>query len=187
MSHHIHIEPDHDYRVEFHRVKNPALEFNSGQMTIILPKGSRPNDVIQKYKNWIGWVHSNIMCALEAAENRDLEKRTQQQFRELVWRLAEDYSRELNVDFYKIRFKKMNEKWGSCGSDGNLTFNTLMRQLPENLIEYIVFHEITHRREMNHGKHFRRMMVDRFPAHKNMEMDLFIYWLLVKKVASRGR
>lgn len=184
MSPYIHINPDYDYRVEFRKVKNPSLEFNSGQMTMVLPKGAKPNDVIQKYAPWIGLVHSNIQSALKVAWKRELENRTQQQFRELVWRLAEKISAELGVGFYKIRLKKMEKKWGSCGTDGNLTFNTLMRRLPENFIEYVVFHEVAHRKHMNHGKHFWRIVSGKYPAYKNMEMSLFVYWLMVEKIAS---
>ncbi|GEM_PF-1258443 len=185
MSHHIHINPDYNYRVEFRRINNPSLEFNSGQMTIVLPKGAKPDDVIQKYKSWIEQVHSSIQCALEVAKKMNLENRAQPQFRQLVWQLAEKYSVELGVNFYKIYFKKMDKKWASCGTDGNLTFNTLMKRLPENLIEYVVFHEITHRKEMNHGKYFWRIVSNKYPAHKRMEMNLFVYWLLVKGGASQ--
>jgi len=180
----IHIDPDYDYKVEFRSVKEPSLEFDSGQMTMVLPKEGRPNEAVQKHSPWIGRIHSNVQRALNAARKRELENRTQVQLRKLVWSLAGEFSAELGVDFYKIRFKRMDGKWGSCGTDGNLTFNTLLKRLPGNLIEYVVFHEVAHRRQMNHGKDFWGIVSGKYPAHKRMEMNLFVYWLLVKKVAT---
>ena len=144
------IQPDHKYRVEFRKIKEPFLEFNSGQMTMILPEAANPDEAVQKHIDWIGKIHANVLYALQEAEKKDMMKRTQEEFRKLVWDYAEKAATELGVDFYKIKFKKLHEKWASCDTHGNLTVNTLMKRLPDELVEYVIFHEIVHRKEMNH-------------------------------------
>ena len=182
MSFYIHIKPDHNYRAEMRRVKVPSLEFNSGQMTLILPEAANPDEALKKNIRWIGQVHARVMHALQEARKKDLRKRSQEEFRQLVWDYAEKCSTELGVDFYKIRFKKLHEKWASCDTAGNLTVNTLLKRLPDHLVEYVIYHEIVHRLEMNHGKNFWKHMAAKYPDRGRMDMELFVYWLMVEGV-----
>jgi hypothetical protein len=183
MVTHIKVGPDSEYRVDFRKVKSPSVEFDSGQMTIVLPKRARPEESVQEFSAWISSVHAGILRALAAARKRQLEDRSQAEFRQLVWRFAEEHSKSLGVDFYKIYFKKASEKWASCGSDGNITVNTMMRQLPENLIDYVIFHEVAHRRQMEHNTEFWRIVAKRYPERERVDVELFVYWLLVNKMA----
>ncbi|MCK5038151.1 MAG: M48 family metallopeptidase [Thermoplasmata archaeon] len=183
MVFHIQIKPDHQYRVELRKIKEPVLEFNSGQMTMILPKAANQDEAVKKHIAWISKVHGNVLYSLQQAEERTLEKRKQADFRQLVWEYAEAYSHELGVDFYKIKFKKLDEKWASCDTRGNLTVNTLLKKLPDELIEFVIFHEIVHRLEMNHGKNFWKLIKQKYPDHKSIDMELFVYWLMVERIA----
>ncbi len=183
MVFHIQIKPDHQYRVDMRRVKEPVLEFNSGQMTLILPEAANQDEAVKKHLAWISKVHGNVLYSLQQAEAKTLEKRTQENFRQYVWELAEVYSTELGVDFYKIRFKKLHDKWASCDTGGNLTVNTLLKKLPDELIEFVIFHEVVHRLEMNHGKNFWKLIRQKYPDHKKFDMELFVYWLMVEKIA----
>lgn len=182
MAFYIHIEPDYNYRAEMRRVKAPELQFDSGQMTMILPEAASPGEALNRNIEWIGGVHARVMHALRQAERTELKKRSQEEFRQLVWGYAQGCAAELGVDFYKIKFKKLHEKWASCDTHGNLTVNTLMKRLPDNLIEYVIYHEIIHRIEMNHGKNFWKIMRRKYPDHWRIDMELFVYWLMVERI-----
>ena len=178
----IKVGKDSEYRVEFAKANKPHVEFDSGQMTIFLPRRARPEDSVQEFAPWISRVHAGIARALADARRRELDDRSQAEFRQLVWRFAEEHSKALGVGFYKIRFKKETEKWASCGSDGDITVNTLMRRLPERLVDFVIFHEVAHRRQMGHGKEFWRIVAKRYPDRERYDVELFAYWLLVNKI-----
>jgi len=182
MSPNLRVGSDHIYHLEFRKVKQPTVEFEPGRMTIVLPKGDNPEEVVRANSEWIGHVHASVQSVLRVARTRELKERTQPEFRALVWKLADGYASELGVDFYKIHFKRTTDKWACCGTDGNLTFNTLMRNLPEHLIEFVVFHEVAHRRHMDHGKVFQRIMKEKFPNKVQIDMELYVYWLIVNRV-----
>ena len=53
-----------------------------------------------------------------------------------------------------IRFKDTSSRWGSCSSDGNLSFSWRIMMAPPTVIDYLVAHEVAHLKEMNHGPKF---------------------------------
>jgi predicted metal-dependent hydrolase len=53
-----------------------------------------------------------------------------------------------------VRFKDTSSRWGSCTSDGTLSFSWRIMMAPPTVIDYLVAHEVAHLREMNHGPKF---------------------------------
>jgi len=64
--------------------------------------------------------------------------------------------------------------------EGNITINTTLKYLPENLIEYVIFHEMAHFIERKHNKHFWNIISKKFKNYKKLEKDLLIYWFLIQ-------
>ncbi|WP_295814585.1 SprT family zinc-dependent metalloprotease [uncultured Nitratireductor sp.] len=56
-----------------------------------------------------------------------------------------------------IRFRDTKSRWGSCTSDGVLSFSWRIMMAPPLVIDYLVAHEVAHLREMNHGARFWRL------------------------------
>jgi predicted metal-dependent hydrolase len=53
-----------------------------------------------------------------------------------------------------VRFKDTSSRWGSCTSDGSLSFSWRIMMAPPTVIDYLVSHEVAHLKEMNHGPKF---------------------------------
>lgn len=61
---------------------------------------------------------------------------------------------EHGFTYQKVFIKNLKSKWGSCSSLGNINLNLRLMTLPDHLIDYIILHELTHTKEMNHGPNF---------------------------------
>lgn len=83
-----------------------------------------------------------------------------------------EYENKLGADARKIRIKRLRGRWGSCSESGNLNFNLWLVCLPRELIHYVVFHEVAHLREMNHGRKFKRILEGEFRNRRNLEKRL---------------
>lgn len=68
--------------------------------------------------------------------------------------LAEKYGFEFN----KLAIKKIKSRWGSCSSANNINLSVYLMSIPDNLIDYVILHELCHTVEKNHGPKFWKLL-----------------------------
>ena len=85
--------------------------------------------------------------------------------REAVTSRAAYYAPQLGVDYGRISIRRQKSRWGSCSGEGNLNFNCLLALAPPWVLDYVVVHELCHRKEMNHSPRFWALVEQVFPQY----------------------
>ena len=66
----------------------------------------------------------------------------------------------------RIQIKDLGFRWGSCSSDGTLNFHWRVMQLPPQVIDYVVVHELTHLKVADHSPAFWREVRRALPGYQ---------------------
>lgn len=75
----------------------------------------------------------------------------------------------VGVTYGRITIRNQRTRWGSCSSKGNLNFNCLLMLAPPEVIDYVVVHELCHRKEMNHSQLFWNEVARVLPGYAEQE------------------
>jgi len=88
---------------------------------------------------------------------------------------VERYARKMQCFPKAIRFRKTKRQWGSCSGSNVLSFNTMLMKLPQNVIEYVIVHELAHIEHKHHQKPFWKLVEQYIPSYKECIKELHTY------------
>ena len=95
-----------------------------------------------------------------------------QQAGQWIAKLVENYSSFFEESVNRISIKDQKSLWGSCSSKRNLNFNWRLILAPEPVLDYVVIHELAHRKEMNHSKQFWDIVEAMMPDYRTQRQWL---------------
>jgi hypothetical protein len=85
---------------------------------------------------------------------------------------VEYFSRIMGLYPSNIKYRKMKRRWGSCDSKKELTFNIYLLKLSRELIDYVIVHELSHIKHMNHSKRFHDLVKSHLTNAKELEKQI---------------
>lgn len=78
----------------------------------------------------------------------------------------EHFAPRLGVRYRSLKLSSAATRWGSASANGSLRLNWRLVHLELELIDYVVVHELSHLREMNHGPEFWRVVASVMPDYE---------------------
>lgn len=84
------------------------------------------------------------------------------------------YAKRLAISYNKLKVKNQKTRWGSCSSKGNINLNWRIIMAPNQVIAYVIIHELCHLRFMNHSQEFWDIVANYLPDYKEWKAWLKI-------------
>jgi predicted metal-dependent hydrolase len=75
-------------------------------------------------------------------------------------------ARAHNVTVTRVSVRNQRSRWGACSARGSITLNWRLILVPDFVREYVMIHELMHRRELNHSSRFWRHVAAACPGHE---------------------
>jgi len=85
---------------------------------------------------------------------------------------VEQWNKFYGFSYNKVNIKNQKTRWGSCSKKGNLNFNYKIVHLPENILDYLIVHELCHLKEFNHSQNFWSLVSQAQPNYKTLRKSL---------------
>ena len=120
-------------------------------------------DFIRERQDWIvqKWFYITERRRQEEArpkrdyeENPELESIYRKKARQRLEDRCAYYAGRMGVSYNRIAIRAAKTRWGSCSAQGNLNFHWKLVLMPPEVLDYVVVHELAHRKEMNHSQRF---------------------------------
>ena len=165
--------------IEYHLIRSDRRSIGievdrEGKVTVRTPyscEKKRIDRFLLEKENWIRQKvklqKENAMKRQEKREMPEAEKKYYRNLaREVLGARTGYYARKMGVTYGRISIREQKTRWGSCSSEGNLNFNCRLLFVPDRIVDYVVIHELAHRRFMNHSKAFWKEVEKYMPDYK---------------------
>jgi predicted metal-dependent hydrolase len=88
--------------------------------------------------------------------------------------------RRAGTRYTKLTIRSQRTRWASCSSSGAMSFNWRLLLAPEEILDYVVEHEVAHLEVLDHSPRFWKLLASRSPRYRDHER-----WLRVNGTALR--
>lgn len=159
-----------EYRVIRSGRRTLAIEIErEGTVLVRAPMAAPPEDIrrfVEEHREWIE-IHrrrqiERLLPPLTEAEEKALRARAAADLPARTARFAE----RMGITYTGVRITSAKQRLGSCSSSGGISYSYRLMQYPDEVIDYVVVHELAHRREMNHSPRFYAIVARYLPDYR---------------------
>ena len=159
-----------EYRVIRSARRTLALQIEkNGGLVVRAPfhtTDARIATFVSEHTDWVERQRARIaertLPPLSAAEIAMLRARAEADLPTRTARWAE----RMGVSYTRVTITSAQKRFGSCNSRGGIAYSYRLMQFPESVIDYVVVHELAHRREMNHSARFYAIIEQQLPDYR---------------------
>lgn len=154
--------------------KTLSLKLKDDGLLVRVPKRMSNREIQAFILSKKAWIEKHQKIIKERREllkqyppyTADELKALTKKAKEIIPVKVKHYAGIVGVSYGRITIRCQKTRWGSCSSKGNMNFNCLLMELPDEIIDSVVVHELCHRKHMNHSKTFYTEVEKIFPEYK---------------------
>lgn len=153
--------------------KTVSIEISrEARLIVRAPLKMRSADIDAFVESKRAWIEKHLLEVKKKLESAP-PKLTADQISELkkyakriIPLKAARFATLMGVKYNNIAFRNQKTRYGSCSGKKNLNFNIAIMLMPEEIIDYVIVHELSHLKEMNHSDKFWKEVERVLPDYK---------------------
>ncbi len=163
-----------EYTLIRSNIKNIYIQIKDGKVIVKAPRrvsNSYINELISKKQRWI---ERKLIEEKEKKleEERPVTKEQAQNLKHIVEDSANRFGKSIGEFPNQITIKNMKYAWGSCTGKRNIAINMKLAHKRQEIIEYVVLHEMCHLKHMNHSSEFWSLVESNMANYKQLRKEL---------------
>ena len=168
-----------DYRYTVIRSDRKTLSLQikpDGSLVVRAPLHLPEREIRRFLQEKSGWIEKTRKKVYEEKTAGEQSPLSMEDIRELADQALKEipprvrfFAALMGVTYGRITIRNQTGRWGSCSSTGNLNFNCLLMLAPEEVRDYVIVHELAHRKEMNHSSAFWAQVEAVLPDYRERE------------------
>ncbi|MEE0956016.1 MAG: SprT family zinc-dependent metalloprotease [Eubacterium sp.] len=179
---------DEELHIEIIRSRRKTYSISvdqDGKVTMRVPMRAPKSEIQRILKEREDWIRKHVEKMGEnrrKLENSDVPRLTRtglarltEEARSYLPERVKYYAQIMGVTYGRITIRHQKSRWGSCSAKGSLNFNCLLMLAPAEVIDYVVVHELSHRRHMDHSREFWAEVGRYMPDYKEKEKWLKVH------------
>lgn len=127
--------------------------------------------IMVKYPPEISWYDDKVQKEAIKAATRALKRQAEAFLPSRLHVLAKQHG----YKYKSVSVKAMRSRWGSCSSLGTINLSIWLMQVPDELIDYVLCHELTHLNHQHHQPAFWSELAEILPDYKLRRKQLRQY------------
>ena len=127
----VRLDPAHSFKGKGAQLDAPTVDGRARILQISLPHTAMPDQIKDTVQAW-------LMRHAKAHFTQRLDH----------------FAPQLQVQWRSLRLSNASTRWGSAKSDGSIRLNWRLIHFSPAVVDYVVAHELSHLREMNHSPRF---------------------------------
>lgn len=143
-------------KVRLRKQANPTLDWEENLVSYLGklyemrfdPEGEEKIALGRKY------IHICPVTGLERHVKKTLLSWLKLEGSRYITKRTTEVAKAMDVPYGKIRFGQQKSRWGSCSSNGTLSFNWRLVHFKPEIIDYVIVHELAHVKHANHSRDF---------------------------------
>lgn len=143
----------------------------NGGLTVRAPYGVKTqviDEFVEAHGDWIRKRREEYerIRLLRPSYTEEERQEGKQRAAQLLREKCRYFAPRMGVTYGTVTVREQRTRWGSCSARGNLSFNWKLASMPEEIVDYLVVHELAHRIEMNHSPAFWAVVEKQIPDYR---------------------
>ena len=161
-----------EYKLIYTARRTVGAYIKNGELTVRAPHGLSVKIIERFLEEHKTWIEKNLARSVQKKEKESALsepeiKSLKKEARKYLTEKTEYYSKIMGLKYGRITITSAEKRFGSCSSEGNISFSFRLMLYPEAAREYVVVHELAHLREMNHSSRFYAIVAGVLPDYKS--------------------
>jgi predicted metal-dependent hydrolase len=144
-------------------------------LRILVSKNTRTSSVIQGNAIIIRIPENMLFDDMQKKLQHITKKALQKSAEVLLPQRLAACSEKSGLHYSSLEIKPLQSRWGSCSSRNDIVLNTYLLQLPWELVDYVIYHELSHTRHHDHSDRFWKQVEALVPDYKKRRSMLKKY------------